>query len=99
MKENLKNITRRSFIERTGAVAAGLTILPGSVMSGFGHRAPSDKLNIAVIGIGGMGNTNLKNVRDTENISRSMRCRLGICEKSIPGKSKCQSLLGLAEDV
>ncbi|MCE5346583.1 MAG: Gfo/Idh/MocA family oxidoreductase [Bacteroidales bacterium] len=68
MKENSKNITRRSFIERTGAVAAGLTILPGSVMSGFGHRAPSDKLNIAVIGIGGMGNSNLKAVEGTENI-------------------------------
>jgi hypothetical protein len=68
MKEDLKNITRRSFIERTGAVAAGLTILPGSVMSGFGHRAPSDKLNIAVVGIGGMGNSNLKNVKGSENI-------------------------------
>jgi hypothetical protein len=68
MKEDLKNITRRSFIERTGAVAAGLTILPGSVMSGFGRRAPSDKLNIAVVGIGGMGNSNLKNVKASENI-------------------------------
>ena len=68
MKENLKNITRRSFIERTGAVAAGLTIIPGSVVSGLGHRAPSDKLNIAVIGIGGMGNTNLRAVKGTENI-------------------------------
>ena len=60
MKENSKNITRRSFIEKTGTAAAGLTILPGSVMSGFGHRAPSDKLNIAVIGIGGVGNYNMK---------------------------------------
>lgn len=68
MKENSKNITRRSFIERTGAVAAGLTILPGSVISGFGHRAPSDKLNIAVVGIGGMGNSNLRNVKGSENI-------------------------------
>ncbi|OFY67086.1 MAG: oxidoreductase [Bacteroidetes bacterium RBG_13_43_22] len=61
-------MTRRSFIERTGAVAAGLTILPGSVISGFGHRAPSDKLNIAVVGIGGMGNSNLRAVKGTENI-------------------------------
>jgi hypothetical protein len=68
MKENSKNITRRSFIERTGAVAAGLTILPSSVVGGLGHSAPSDKLNIAVIGIGGMGNSNLKAVAPTENI-------------------------------
>ena len=68
MKENSNKITRRNFIGTTGAVAAGLTILPSSVVSGLGHRAPSDKLNIAVVGIGGMGNTNLKNVKPTENI-------------------------------
>ncbi|MZP55436.1 MAG: Gfo/Idh/MocA family oxidoreductase, partial [Bacteroidales bacterium] len=68
MKENNKNITRRSFLETTGAVAAGFTILPGSVISGLGKRAPSDKLNIAVVGIGGMGNSNLKAVKGTENI-------------------------------
>ena len=68
MKENSRNITRRNFIGTTGAVAVGLTILPNSVVSGLGHKAPSDKLNIAVIGIGGMGNTNLKAVEGTENI-------------------------------
>jgi hypothetical protein len=68
MKENSKNISRRSFLETTGAVAAGLTILPSSAVSGLGHRAPSDKLNIAVVGIGGMGNSNLKAVAPTENI-------------------------------
>jgi len=67
MKEE-KNITRRSFIGTTGAVAAGFTILPGSVISGLGKRPPSDKLNVAVVGIGGMGNTNLRNVKSTENI-------------------------------
>jgi hypothetical protein len=68
MKENSKNITRRSFIERSGAVAAGLTILPSSVVSGLGHKAPSDKLNIAAVGIGGMGNSNIKAVAPTENM-------------------------------
>jgi hypothetical protein len=68
MKENSKHITRRSFIGTTGAVAAGLTIVPSSVVSGLGHKAPSDKLNIAVVGIGGMGNSNLKAVKPTENI-------------------------------
>jgi hypothetical protein len=45
-----------------------LTILPSSVISGLGKRAPSDKLNIAVVGIGGMGNSNLKAVKGLENI-------------------------------
>ena len=68
MKENSKNITRRTFLGTTGAVAAGLTILPSSVVSGLGRKAPSDKLNIAVVGIGGMGNSNLMHVAPTENI-------------------------------
>jgi hypothetical protein len=68
MKENSKNVSRRSFIGTTGVAAAGFTILPGSVISRFGRQAPSDKLNIAVVGIGGMGNTNLKAVAPTENI-------------------------------
>lgn len=68
MKDESKNMTRRSFIGTTGALAAGLTIVPGSVVSGLGHRAPSDKLNIAVVGIGGMGNSNLRAVAPTENI-------------------------------
>jgi hypothetical protein len=68
MKEDSKNISRRSFLGTTGAVAAGLTILPSSVISGLGHRAPSDKLNIAIVGIGGMGNSNLRAVAPTENI-------------------------------
>jgi hypothetical protein len=70
MKENSKHITRRTFLGTTGAVAAGLTILPSSVVSGLGRKtpAPSDKLNIAVVGIGGMGNSNLMHVKPTENI-------------------------------
>jgi predicted dehydrogenase len=34
----------------------------------LGRQAPSDKLNIAVVGVGGMGNSNLGAVKDTENI-------------------------------
>ena len=63
----MKNISRRSFL-KTGAVAAGLTIVPGSVLGkSFGYTAPSDKLNIAGIGVGGMGRRNLANM-NTENI-------------------------------
>ena len=83
MKENSKNISRRSFIKDTGAVAAGLTILPSSVVSGFGHKAPSDKLNIAVVGIGGMGNSNLKAVAPTENIVALCDVDWGYCKESI----------------
>ena len=63
-KENDKGISRRTFLGTTAAAAAGFTILPSSVVSGLGHVAPSDKLNIAGVGVGGMGFRNLKNITD-----------------------------------
>jgi predicted dehydrogenase len=55
-------ISRRKFLGNSAAAAAGLTILPSYVVSGLGHTAPSDKLNIAGIGVGGMGRGNLRNI-------------------------------------
>jgi len=66
MGKNSK-ITRRGFIGTTSTLAAGLMIVPSNTIAGLGHKAPSDKLNIAGVGIGGMGFTNLKNM-ETENI-------------------------------
>jgi len=64
------SMTRRSFLQKSGAAALGLTIIPGVAMgkSFSGVTAPSDKLNIAAVGIGGMGNSNIKAVKGTENI-------------------------------
>ena len=50
---------RRSFIKSTGAAAAGLTIVPRHVLGGKGYISPSDKLNIAAIGVGGKGTVNI----------------------------------------
>lgn len=63
-QEKKGSLSRRSFIGRTAAVTAGLTVVPSSVVSGLGHTPPSDKLNIAGIGVGGMGRSNLRNVSD-----------------------------------
>jgi predicted dehydrogenase len=67
-----KGSSRRKFIKTAGFVSAGLTIVPGHVVSGFGHKAPSDKLNIAGVGIGGKGHVNIK-AMETENI-------VGLCD-------------------
>ncbi len=65
----MSNISRRSFLQRGTAAAAAFTIAPNVVLGkSHGHIAPSDKLNIAGVGIGGMGNGNLKNMETTENI-------------------------------
>ncbi|MDR3260556.1 MAG: Gfo/Idh/MocA family oxidoreductase [Tannerella sp.] len=60
-------ITRRRFI-KTSATTAGLfMIVPSQAISGLGHKAPSDKLNIAGIGVGSKGGVNLGNMK-SENI-------------------------------
>jgi hypothetical protein len=67
MKNNPTGISRRHFLSTTAMAATAVTILPANVIAGLGHKAHSDKLNIAGIGVGGMGFTNLTNM-DTENI-------------------------------
>ena len=63
-KEKKGGVSRRRFVGTTAAATAGFTILPSNVVSGMGHVAPSDKLNVAAVGIGGMGNSNLRNIKD-----------------------------------
>ncbi|HSC52671.1 MAG TPA: Gfo/Idh/MocA family oxidoreductase [Phnomibacter sp.] len=46
--------SRRNFIRNTGIAGAGFFIVPRHVL-GKGFVAPSDKLNIAAIGVGGKG--------------------------------------------
>jgi predicted dehydrogenase len=60
------NIDRRRFLAAT-ATAAAVTIVPSEVLGGPGRTAPSEKLNIAGIGVGGMGNSNLRQL-ESENI-------------------------------
>jgi len=63
-----EKITRRGFIGTSATALAGLTIVPRHAVSGLGHIAPSDKLNVAGIGIGGRGKGVLSVVGKTENI-------------------------------
>lgn len=64
----MKDISRRKFLKAGALTAAGLTIVPNTILGkSFGYTSPSDKLNIAGIGVGGMGRRNLANMK-TENI-------------------------------
>ncbi len=49
-----KKISRRDFVRASGAVAA-FTVVPSHVLGGARRVAPSEKLNIAGIGVGGRG--------------------------------------------
>jgi predicted dehydrogenase len=47
--------SRRNFLKTAVLGAAGLTIVPRSVLGGVGYLAPSDELTKAIIGVGSMG--------------------------------------------
>jgi predicted dehydrogenase len=66
-KTKSQGISRQDFLKTSGALAAGFSIVPSSVVSGLGNKTPSDKLNIAGIGVGGIGRANLHNM-ESENI-------------------------------
>jgi predicted dehydrogenase len=57
----MKKLSRRKFLTGTSAVAAGALIVPLAVRCGSrGGSKGNNKLNIAVIGVGGQGQENLK---------------------------------------
>jgi predicted dehydrogenase len=53
--------SRREFIKNTGMAAAGFFIVPRFVLGGKGFIAPSDRLTIAGIGVGGKGESDIAN--------------------------------------
>ena len=63
MSDEKTGMTRRGFLPAT---AAAFTIVPRHVL-GAGYTAPSDKLNIAAVGVGGMGQNYVKGCA-SENI-------------------------------
>ncbi len=49
------SLSRRQFLDRAGSAAVGLTIVPRRVLGGPEYVPPSDKVNIAFIGVGAQG--------------------------------------------
>lgn len=50
---SVKNNSRRDFIKRSMTTAAAITIVPRHILGGSGFTAPSDKVNIGIVGAGG----------------------------------------------
>ena len=82
-EESIK-ISRRNFLAGTAIAATGLMIVPRHVLGGPGHTAPSDRLNIAGIGVGGMGLHNIRALAG-ENIVALCDVDWGYAEKSFRG--------------
>jgi len=65
--ERNTHLSRRDFVGGAAAVAA-FTIVPKFVLGGPGNTPPSEKLNIAGVGVGGQGGGDLKAL-ESENIA------------------------------
>ncbi|MBN1806911.1 MAG: Gfo/Idh/MocA family oxidoreductase [Sedimentisphaerales bacterium] len=65
-KENTKKVSRRDFMGAAAATAA-FTFVPRHVLGGARYISPSQKLNIACIGVGGMGSSDVSQV-SSENL-------------------------------
>lgn len=61
------SLTRRKFLAAGATAAAGMMIVPRKVIGGRGVTTPSDTLNIASIGVGGKGSSDIRSV-SAENI-------------------------------
>ncbi|MEN6332667.1 MAG: Gfo/Idh/MocA family oxidoreductase, partial [Phycisphaerales bacterium] len=61
------NVTRREFLGAAAACAA-FTIVPRHVLAGSGRPAPSEKMNLGCVGVGGMQGGSDVNSVSSENI-------------------------------
>ncbi len=82
-------VTRRTFVGDMSKVAASAMILPRRVLGGVGYQAPSDTLNVAIVGPGGMGMSNAEALV-TQNIVALCDVDFGYVERSLADRMKDQ---------
>jgi predicted dehydrogenase len=74
----MADITRREFAQTAALAGAGMMIVPRHVL-GRGQTAPSDLVNIATIGVGGMGGSNTEAVM-SQNIVAICDCDFALLD-------------------
>ena len=63
----MTTLNRRKFLSLSSVAVSSFMIVPRNVLGGKGYTPPSDKLNIAAIGLGEQGTWDLQNL-ESENI-------------------------------
>lgn len=71
---NKGGASRRDFLKTSMAASAGFMIMPRHVLGGAGYTAPSDKLIIAGIGVGGKGASDLTSFHDSGKAEIAFLC-------------------------
>src|ERR1043166_1150380 len=91
-----KKVTRREFVSGAGKLALGAVVIPQGfpmivprhVLGGPGYPAPSDTLNVAIAGFGGMGCSNAQTLAQTENIVAVCDVDLAFSAKNVADRVK-----------
>ena len=90
--DDSSSISRRSFMKGSAATAAALALGPMIVprhVLGMGYQAPSDTLNVAMVGIGGMGMSNMQAlIAAGVNIVAICDADFGYVERSLAGRMR-----------
>ena len=74
MSKNKSNNSRRDFIRNSALAMGGFYIVPRHVLGGKGFIAPSDKLQVAGIGSGGKGESDLFNFYNSGKADIAFLC-------------------------
>src|SRR3982074_409012 len=83
-----KKVSRRQFVGDAGKIGLGVMIVPRHVLGGVGFQAPSDTINFAVIGFGGMGAENALELAKTENLVAFADVDCGCAEAKVADRLK-----------
>ncbi|MGA1236999.1 MAG: Gfo/Idh/MocA family protein [Limisphaerales bacterium] len=60
MKSSSNRVSRRRFLSQAAVLGAAVSVVPRHVLGGPRFVPPSEKVNIAIVGCGGQGRTNLR---------------------------------------
>ena len=77
----MSEVSRREFVSTVAGASAAAMIVPRHVL-GRGFQAPSDTVNIATVGINGMGGSNTQQVM-SQNIVAICDCDFGLLESRL----------------
>lgn len=91
-----KKFTRREFVSDASKLALGAVVLPNAfptivprhVLGGPGYTAPSDQLQVAIVGFGGMGSQNALELSKTEHIVAVCDVDLAFSATNVASKLK-----------
>ncbi|MCC7194496.1 MAG: Gfo/Idh/MocA family oxidoreductase [Gemmatimonadaceae bacterium] len=89
-----KKVTRREFVAKSGAATVSAlfaakgfpAIVPRHVLGGPGYTAPSDTVNFAVAGFGGMGSGNAQELARTEKLAAVCDVDLAFARSNVESK-------------